>query len=115
MRVLVLVGMRRDPLDGGLYYVFGEENSSADITVAGQLLMKRLLVPDPRFSEQGPKPPAVRGLHCCSPTWHAAVGTVVLCLVDVEVAGLSRLSWCVGESLLPVTCLALAQVLLHGL
>lgn len=87
VRVLVLVGMRRDPLDGGLYYVFGEENSSADITVAGQLLMKRLLVPDPRFSEQGPKPPAVRGLHCCSPTWRVAVATVVLCLVDINCRG----------------------------
>jgi hypothetical protein len=72
----MLVAMRRDPVDGGLYYVFGEENSSADVTVAGQLIMRSLLVPDPRFIEQAPRPPTVRapmvrrtgccrGMACC--------------------------------------------------
>ena len=63
VRALMLVGMRRDPVDGGLYYMFGDENSVSDVTVAGQLVMRRLLVPDTRFIEQPPKTPMVS--HAC--------------------------------------------------
>ncbi len=61
VRALMLVGMRRDPTTGALHHMFGEEHSVSDVTVCGQLVMRRLQVPDARFAEQPPQGPEVRG------------------------------------------------------